>query len=119
MTICLIDDREQERGERAFDYFLENDFQPEITELIFGDFVFLDNDLSVAFEYKTLEDYFASINDNRVFNQALNQSSNSFSDITQTSFFIFLLIQVSLFGLIFLTIRPVEVREYCICRKRQ
>ena len=81
MITVSIDDREQKRGFRAFRYYRDetSEITPESAELVYGDFVFSDDvtGLSVAFEYKTLEDFIASIYDNRVFNQALNQS-NSF-----------------------------------------
>lgn len=77
LIACYIDDREQKRGLRAFDYFKDK-FPTKAAELLYGDFVFKDSDtgINVAFEYKTLEDYIHSIKDNRVFNQALNQSNN-------------------------------------------
>ena len=81
MILVSIDDREQERGFRAYSYYRDKtpEITPESAELTYGDFVFSDDvtGLSVAFEYKTLEDFIQSIYDNRVFNQALNQS-NSF-----------------------------------------
>ena len=78
MITVSIDDREQERGFRAFQYYRDNtELLPKSEELVYGDFVFTDDTsgISVAFEYKTLEDFIASIYDNRVFNQALNQSN--------------------------------------------
>lgn len=78
MITVNIDDREQQRGFRALQYYLDDtDIKPKITELRYGDFVFnnSENELQVAFEYKTLEDFINSIHDNRVFNQALNQSN--------------------------------------------
>ena len=80
MTIYIgIDDREQSRGKRAQEYYNTiEDYDAVITKLTYGDFVFTNTtkELTVAFEYKTLEDYISSIHDNRVFNQALNQSDN-------------------------------------------
>ena len=80
MITVSIDDREQSRGFRAYSYYRDEtpEITPESAELIYGDFVFSDSEtnLKVAFEYKTLEDFINSINDNRVFNQALNQSNN-------------------------------------------
>lgn len=78
MLTVNIDTRESERGFRAFQYYRDKteNITPVSKELLYGDFVFTGDGLTVAFEYKTLEDYIASINDNRVFNQALNQSNN-------------------------------------------
>lgn len=78
MIIVNIDDREQERGFRAFQFFRDKtEIKPLSAELEYGDFVFIDDetDITVAFEYKTVEDFIASVYDNRVFNQALNQSN--------------------------------------------
>ena len=78
MKRVCIDDREQKRGFRAFQYYRdETTFKPEAHELMYGDFVFSNSEteLQVAFEYKTIEDFISSIYDNRVFNQALNQSN--------------------------------------------
>ena len=79
----FIDDREkQERKSQAVAYYSDQEnFQYGkdlmVSELLYGDYVFTgDNGITVAFEYKTIEDYMASLGDNRVFNQALNQSNN-------------------------------------------
>ena len=79
MILVNIDDREQERGFRAFQYYRDKtDIKPVSSELVYGDFVFCNSEteLQVAFEYKSLEDFIQSIYDNRVFNQALNQSDS-------------------------------------------
>lgn len=80
MIELYIDDREGERGGRAWDYFTDLKYPVNVQKLATGDYVFYDTEskLTVAFEYKTMEDYLSSISDNRVFNQALNQS-NTFS----------------------------------------
>ena len=79
----FIDDREkQERKTKAVAYYLGEDenFQYgknlNVSELLYGDYVFTENNITVAFEYKTIEDSMSSLGDNRVFNQALNQSNN-------------------------------------------
>lgn len=75
-----IDDREDtDRISNAKQYFKEQDFEVFVQELLYGDYVFHDTctNIDVAFEYKTLDDFISSINDNRVFNQALNQSNYS------------------------------------------
>lgn len=69
-----IDNRELKRISAGKKYFEK--YNPVIVHLMYGDYVFYDNGISVAFEYKTIADFINSINDNRVFNQALNQSNN-------------------------------------------
>lgn len=74
---CWIDDREQKRVKPAYEFFTQNKIKTYVVELNIGDYVFKgDNGISVAFEYKTIEDYLSSLSDNRVFNQALDQSNN-------------------------------------------
>lgn len=70
MITCFIDDREQSRVKPAFQFFNElDDYTTYIMELPIGDYVFKgDNGITVAFEYKTIEDYLGSLADNRVFN---------------------------------------------------
>ena len=75
MIDCFIDSRETKRLAEAEKYFKNHGFNTEVKELIVGDYVFIFNDVKVIFEYKTIEDFIDSIEDNRVFNQALNQSN--------------------------------------------
>lgn len=70
-----IDNREKDRATRGLKYFKKQGYTPVITTLKYGDFGFHDNNITVAFEYKTISDFISSIEDNRVFNQALNQSN--------------------------------------------
>lgn len=81
MVNVFIDDREQSRVKPAYDFFTNDckeKYNVYIMELPIGDYVFTDKDtgISIAFEYKTIEDYLGSLADNRVFNQALDQSNN-------------------------------------------
>ena len=73
----LIDDREVDRISPASKYFRELEHKVLVTELLYGDYVFVDEESKqkVAFEYKSVEDYISSLTDYRVFNQALNQSN--------------------------------------------
>ena len=75
MIDCFIDSRESKRLVEAENYFINRGFNVQISELIVGDYVFSFNDVNVVFEYKTIEDFIGSVEDNRVFNQALNQSN--------------------------------------------
>ena len=68
-----ISDKEQKRIEPAKQYFKELGCTVEVANLQYGDYVF---DNKVAFEYKTIADFIASIQDNRVFNEAINQAEN-------------------------------------------
>ena len=68
-----ISDKEQNRIKQAEKYFQSLGCETEVTNLQYGDYVF---DGKVAIEYKTMADFFASIQDNRVFNEAINQAEN-------------------------------------------
>lgn len=68
-----ISDKEQDRIPQAEKYFQELGCETEVTNLQYGDYVF---DNKVAIEYKTMADFFSSIQDNRVFNEAINQAEN-------------------------------------------
>lgn len=79
MYIC-IDTREQNRQHTALKYYKK---QKETTlaytgTLPTGDYLFYTNKKNpytgVVFEYKTINDFIASIIDNRVFNQAIDQN---------------------------------------------
>ena len=69
----LISDKEQDRNPQAEKYFTSLGCETEVTNLQYGDYVF---DGKVAVEYKTMADFFASIQDKRVFNEAINQAEN-------------------------------------------
>ena len=68
-----ISDKEQNRIKQAENYFTSLGCETEVTNLQYGDYVF---DNKVAVEYKTMADFFSSIQDNRVFNEAINQAEN-------------------------------------------
>ena len=76
MIKCFIDNREKNRVEPAKKYYENAGFETAIAELVYGDYVFTDENITVAFEYKTADDFIGSTRDYRVFNQALNQSEN-------------------------------------------
>lgn len=82
LQVCIDDREHPDRIKRAVDYYQQQKnedgkYQVYITELRYGDYVFHDtwNNIDVAFEYKTIDDFISSLADNRVFNQALNQSN--------------------------------------------
>ena len=68
-----ISDKEQTRIKSATAYYKEQGHDVEVTNLQIGDYIF---DNKVAFEFKTIADFVASIQDNRVFNEAINQAEN-------------------------------------------
>lgn len=76
MIKCFIDNREKNRIDPAQKYYRDAGFDVNVAELVYGDYIFTDENITVAFEYKTIEDYLGSLTDYRVFNQALNQSYN-------------------------------------------
>lgn len=68
-----IDNREKySRIEHAKEYFEENGCDVIVQELPFGDYIFNDE---VVFEYKSLSDFVQSVQSQRVFNQAIDQST--------------------------------------------
>ena len=69
-----IDSREQDRVQSATDYFEKHHLEVYTRELDIGDYVFTDGSDSVVFEFKSMSDFFSSITDNRVFNEAINQA---------------------------------------------
>ena len=72
--LVQISDKEQTRIKQAEQYFgKELGLETEVCDLQYGDYVF---DHKVAVEYKTMSDFIASIQDNRVFNEAINQAEN-------------------------------------------
>lgn len=69
-----IDSREQGRIETAKKYYEKLDITVEVAELPIGDYIFTDGNDSVVYEFKTCEDYIASIHDGRLPNEAINQA---------------------------------------------
>jgi len=72
----FIDSREQSRIKQASEYYTKQGLTVEVQELPIGDYLFTDGSDEVVFEFKTIADFVASIQDNRVFNEALNQAEN-------------------------------------------
>ena len=68
-----ISDKEQKRIPQAEQYFQSLGLETEVTNLQYGDYIFNNK---VAIEYKTMADFIASIQDHRVFNEAINQAEN-------------------------------------------
>lgn len=68
-----VDNREKHsRQENAKEYYTQLGDEVHIQELPFGDYIFDDQ---VVFEYKTLSDFVKSVQNQRVFNQAIDQST--------------------------------------------
>ena len=68
-----ISDKEQNRIKTATEYYTQQGLNVEVTNLEIGDYIFNNQ---VVFEFKTTADFIASIQDNRVFNEAINQAEN-------------------------------------------
>lgn len=68
-----ISDKEQDRVNSAKKYYTEQGLTATVENLKVGDYIFTDGKECVAFEFKTIADFITSINDNRVFNEAINQ----------------------------------------------
>ena len=70
----VIDSREQSRIQSATEYYTQQGLEVEIAELPIGDYLFSNDNGEVVFEFKLISDFISSIQDNRVFNQAISQS---------------------------------------------
>ena len=69
-----IDHRENdERIQEAAYYYKSKGDTVKVKELLVGDYVFNNQ---VAFEYKTMNDFIQSVESGRVFNQAIDQTTN-------------------------------------------
>lgn len=69
-----IDTRETDRIRPAMFYFsIRNNVSVE--ELLIGDYIFEKDGKKAVFEYKTMSDFINSVSEGRVFNQAIDQSS--------------------------------------------
>lgn len=72
-----IDSREQSRIPSAKTYYNSQKYKVEIKELPIGDYLFTNkNNEQVVFEFKTIPDFINSIQNGRVFNEAINQAEN-------------------------------------------
>ena len=71
-----IDHREHDRMDSAIKFYEEKGVTVKVAELEVGDFLFSDGNDSVVFEFKTISDYINSINDGRLWNEAINQAEN-------------------------------------------
>lgn len=71
VTNVAIDNREQDRVDKAKEYYLKQGLDTTVSTLTTGDYLFNNQ---VVFEYKTWSDYINSILDGRLFNEAINQS---------------------------------------------
>lgn len=68
-----IDSREQSRITSATQYYENQGYEVEVAELKIGDYLFQNQ---VCFEFKTIPDFISSIQNGRVFNQAINMAEN-------------------------------------------
>ena len=71
-----IDSRETNRIKSATKYFKEQGLEVSVEELPIGDYIFSNGKEEVVFEMKLISDFVSSIQNGRVFNQAINQSEN-------------------------------------------
>ena len=69
--LVQIDVREKDRIKSAKEYYEKQGLDVEVCELEVGDYVF---DHKVAFEMKLISDFVSSIQNGKVFNQAINQA---------------------------------------------
>lgn len=71
--LVQISDKEQSRIQSATEYYESQGLDVEVCNLEIGDYIF---DHQVVFEFKTISDFVSSIQDSRVFNEAINQAEN-------------------------------------------
>ena len=71
--LVQIDSREKDRIQSASRYYKQQGLEVEVCELEIGDYVF---DNKVCFEMKLIPDFIASIQEGRVFNQAITMAEN-------------------------------------------
>ena len=71
--LVQIDSREKDRIQSASRYYKQQGLEMEVCELEIGDYVF---DHKVCFEMKLIPDFIASIQEGRVFNQAITMAEN-------------------------------------------
>ena len=74
--LVQISDKEQDRIKSATEYYQQQGLTVEVSNLEIGDYVFSTDEDSVVFEFKTIPDYISSINDGRLWNEAINQAEN-------------------------------------------
>ena len=75
--IVTIDSKEKSRIRPAIFFFGQRN-TVSVEDMEFGDYVFKDKDSgeTCAFEYKTCSDFINSVQENKVFNQAINQTEH-------------------------------------------
>ena len=71
--LVQIDSREKDRIQSATEYYKQQGLEVEVCELEIGDYIF---DHKVCFEMKLIPDFIASIQEGRVFNQAITMAEN-------------------------------------------
>ena len=69
-----IDNREQDRIKSATQYYEEQGLEVSVEELEIGDYIFSDGNNEVVFEFKLISDFVSSIQNGKIFNQAINQA---------------------------------------------
>lgn len=71
----IIDSREKARGKSAIRYYrrIENDVT--IQTLDYADYLFIENDKTVAYEFKTYTDFIQSTENGSVFEEVINQTN--------------------------------------------
>lgn len=72
--IVTVDSKEKGRIKPSLFFFGENN-TVSVEDMEFGDYVFTDEETgkTCAFEYKTCSDFITSVNENKIFNQAIEQ----------------------------------------------
>lgn len=69
-----VDSRETDRIKPALFYFSAKN-SVSVVELETGDYIFEEDGKQIVFEYKTMSDFINSVEEGRVFNQAIDQQS--------------------------------------------
>lgn len=72
----IIDSKEKSRIKPSMFFFAKNN-TVSVEDMEYGDYVFTDEETgkTCAFEYKTCSDFITSVNENKIFNQAIEQAN--------------------------------------------
>ena len=71
----IVDTREKERKKQALNYYTKkHETTPKIKQLPTADYTFTHNNITTAYEYKTIPDFLSSIPNKTVFQETSNQT---------------------------------------------
>lgn len=80
-----IDSREKDRIPIAKQWAKQNKIEYEVKELSNSDYIFVEDDKTVGFEYKRIDDFIQSVKDGRIFRQ-IQEMDNTFNFVFISGF---------------------------------